>query len=312
MLLIFLIPFVFCVQKNLEKVWIDTDSGDAQALSIIYAAFNFNVLGISTIYGTTSAEKAGENVLKLTTNIQMPYHIPVIQGLDLPYNNHSCVKSHSDGMYQATIFPDHQIPIFSQDLTKELNIQTEYRSKNSTFTLVLLGAATNFAKLLQRYPERIKQIGRVIIVGGDADGCDPNYNCDPEALQIFLEILQANNKQITFIPKVEQEIPQKYLDALKSIDKRLSNWALGMIEQSKFSLHKLLGVYFLSNRDQFTIEKYGVEIEENNNCKGFVNFFETSLPNQVQVVTQITLDKLFNNLVQIIAKASRGALMKDD
>lgn len=29
----------------------------------------------------------------------MPYHIPVIQGLDLPYNNHSCVKSHSDGMY---------------------------------------------------------------------------------------------------------------------------------------------------------------------------------------------------------------------
>ncbi|CAK65691.1 unnamed protein product (macronuclear) [Paramecium tetraurelia] len=312
MLLIFLIPCVLSVQKNLEKVWIDTDSGDAQALAILYAAFNFNVLGISTIYGKTSAEKAGENVLKLTTNIQMPYHIPVIQGLDLPYNNHSCVTSHGDGMYQASIFPDHQIPIFSQDLTKELNIQTEYRSKNSTFTLLLLGAATNFAKLLQRFPERIKSIGRVIIVGGDTDGCDPNYNCDPEALQILLEILQANNIHITFIPKAEQEIPQKYLDALRQYDKKLSNWALGMIEQSNFSMHKLLGVYFLSNRDQFKIEKYGVEIEENSNCKGYVNFFETSLPNQVEVVTQITLDKFFNNLLQSIGKAARGALMKDE
>ncbi|CAD8121040.1 unnamed protein product [Paramecium sonneborni] len=312
MFLILLIPCVFSIKKNLEKVWIDTDSGDGQALSIIYAAFNFNVLAISTIYGKTSAEKAGENVLKITTNIQMPNHVPVIQGLDLPYNNHSCVKSYSDGMYQANLFPDHQIPIFSQDLTKELNIQIEYRSKNSTFTLILLGAATNFAKLLQKYPERIKNIGSVIIVGGDTDGCDPNFNCDPEALQILLEILQANKITITFIPKVDQEIPQKYKDAMIQFDKKLSNWVIGMITQSSFSLHKLLGVYFVSNMDQFTIEKYGVEVEENNNCKGYVNFFETSLPNKVQVVTQINLDKLFNNLVQVIAKASRGALIKDD
>lgn len=150
---------------------IDTDPGidDALAIALALAVPEVDVIGITTVGGNTGLEKTTRNALALLELLGRN-DIPVASGYDQPYKKPKILDSaesvHGKDGFGNTDLPLPTTKLASTDssdfLAKKIN-----ESKNPV-TLVAIGPLTNIAHLIDKHPDVVEKLDRLVIMGGAA------------------------------------------------------------------------------------------------------------------------------------------------
>lgn len=155
-------------QAKPEKIIIDADVGidDAMAILLALASPEFEIVGISTVYGNTTINNATRNALYLVSKSGLD--IPVAKGSDIPIAIKAGPPADfvhgKDGMGDmVTDFDDTLKPI---DLSAADFIIEQSKRYKGELTLVPLGRLTNIARALEKDPALASRIKRVVLMGG--------------------------------------------------------------------------------------------------------------------------------------------------
>jgi len=167
---------------------LDCDPGhdDAIALLLALASPEVNVLGVTTVAGNTTLENTTLNALKV---LELSDHreIPVAAGAARPLMRELVVAENvhgKSGLDGATL-PD---PVMEPVPTHAVDFLAEkILASPEQVTLVPMGPLTNIALLLNRYPEALDNVSRIVSMGGAigignvTPAAEFNIFVDPEA-----------------------------------------------------------------------------------------------------------------------------------
>lgn len=190
-----------------NKLIIDTDPGidDAVALAWLLSQTTYPVVivGIGIVAGNTHPDQGANNaltVLHTFNRADIPLAIGVARPFVYPLSRTNRLIHGPDGLWFAGAQPPHDAghcqrdaPAFYRDLAQA----------NPGATLLALGPLTNLAQTVQRYPEALRALGRIVILGG-AKGtgsvtpvAEYNFWQDPQAAAIVL----AAGLPLTLLPR---------------------------------------------------------------------------------------------------------------
>ncbi len=178
-----------------HTVIIDTDPGIDDAMAIFYAlaAPEFEVLGLTTVFGNVPVETATSNALNLL-EIAGRTDIPVARGaarpLAMPYRGAVDFVHGADGQGNVNLPPPS-----SRSLNRSAAdfIIDAVSSRPGEVTLVTLGPLTNLAMVLLQRPKTAAEVRRVVAMGGNvyvpgnaSPASEANILNDPEAAELVL------------------------------------------------------------------------------------------------------------------------------
>lgn len=176
-----------------RKLLIDTDPGvdDAMAILMALASPEFEVVGLTSIFGNAGIDITTDNARRLLDVAARP-DVPVARGADDPvatsYKGPVPQVHGHNGLGDAPLAPISQPPI---DHDAARFIHDTVAAHPGEVTLVALGPLTNVALALQRYPDLAALVGDVVVMGGNAlvpgnatPSAEANINNDPEAADL--------------------------------------------------------------------------------------------------------------------------------
>lgn len=178
-----------------RKILIDTDPGVDDAFALFYALNHpkLETVGITTIFGNVTTEKAAHNARYLVKRF-CNKTIPVAKGSDRPYARpeHLCgdFVHGEDGLgntFQAhDVGENHPLPAHDFIVQQILKYPHE-------LTLVCIAPSTNLALALDAHPEIIHLVKEVVVMGGAVHvngnvnpAAEANVRNDPEAAEKIL------------------------------------------------------------------------------------------------------------------------------
>ena len=184
----------------------DTDfamppTDDALALMLALQSPELDILGITTVAGNRSLERATSDVLRML-EIAERIDIPVYEGADLPLVHRiSDFAVSAYGSWYSDEPPPEPYGGFAkkkiEDESAAAYIEREVLANPGEITIVALGPLTNIAHAIQSNPDFAAKVKQLVIMGGavaslpdGAGNITPNaeYNfwVDPEAAKITL------------------------------------------------------------------------------------------------------------------------------
>ena len=176
-----------------HKIIIDTDPGidDAMAILFAFGAAEIEVLGLTTVFGNVSAERATLNALTLSQWAGKP--VPVAKGAETPLMMEP--RQHADYVHGQDGFGNIGWP----EATCERDIRSAphfivdtVNAHPGEVTLVALGPLTNLAVLALARPDLLPRIARITWMGGGITrgnhtaSAEFNALADPEAVAVLL------------------------------------------------------------------------------------------------------------------------------
>lgn len=174
-----------------RSIIIDTDPGidDAVALAIALFSDKLDVRLITTVAGNVSIEKVTNNALKLLNFFNKK--IPVAMGADKPLiaKFEDASNVHGQSGMDGYEFDEPTQELLLQENAVNAMYRTIIESR-TPITLVPIGPLTNIALLLKMYPEVVKNIQEIVLMGGSTTrgnkGVMSEFNIatDPEAAKI--------------------------------------------------------------------------------------------------------------------------------
>jgi inosine-uridine nucleoside N-ribohydrolase len=199
--------FVVAAQAD-ERIPIifDTDfvmppADDSLALMLALQSPEIEILGITTVAGNDSVERATSDVLRML-EIAQQADIPVYQGADMPLVHEKsdfAVRSYGN-WYSNETPPEPPGGYASKQVEDEAAVSFIVRTvlaNPNEVTLVAIGPLTNIAQAIRSEPKFAENVKRLVIMGGaiallpdGAGNITPNaeYNfwVDPEAAHVTL------------------------------------------------------------------------------------------------------------------------------
>ncbi|MGB5237440.1 MAG: nucleoside hydrolase [Flavobacteriaceae bacterium] len=217
------------------KIIIDTDPGidDGLAIMLALACPEFDILGLTTIFGNVPVELATENALRLL-DLAGRSDIPVSQGAakswETPYGGAKSAVHGEDGQGNLFSPTSAQKPL---ETTAAEFIVSQISKFPNEVTLIALGPLTNLADALKHDPEIQHKVKEVLFMGGNAF-CAGNTNpvaeanilADPEAADFVL----GHHWPMTMVGlDVTQKtyIPSKLIAELAVIPSAIGNQVFG-------------------------------------------------------------------------------------
>lgn len=193
------------MSQSSRPVLIDTDPGidDALALFLAWGLPGLRVEAISTVAGNVPVDVATVNVFRIL-EAAPPAHRPrVARGAAAPLRRPLVTATHvhgEDGLGNLDRFrgpdgrPRYPIPRLQLEMRDGADLILETAGRfGEDLVVVALGPLTNVALALGRDPERLRRIGRLVIMGGAvtvAGNVTPaaefNFHVDPDAAQAVL------------------------------------------------------------------------------------------------------------------------------
>jgi purine nucleosidase/pyrimidine-specific ribonucleoside hydrolase len=174
------------------RVVIDTDPGIDDALALLYAWRSPEIVveAVTTVAGNVTLEHATTNLLRLLALAQ-PDPAPVVAagaGGPLARALATATSYHGkDGLGDVDGWPVVDPSTVAPNAVDVLVASA--RRDGATLTLVALGPVTNVALAIQRDPDAMRAIGRVVVMGGAVDvpgnvtpSAEFNAHVDPDAL----------------------------------------------------------------------------------------------------------------------------------
>lgn len=175
-----------------DKIIIDTDPGVDDAFAILLALNSpeLQVLGLTTVFGNVSVETAANNGLILADFSQ--YKVPVFKGCGKPLKKP--LEGYPDFVHGEDGFGNINWPASTTALQDEHAVEwmaKTIQDNPGEITLVALGPLTNLGTLVERYPEVVGQVKKVVLMGGSvyfpgnmSPVAEANIYNDPEAADL--------------------------------------------------------------------------------------------------------------------------------
>lgn len=164
------------------KLWLDTDPGvdDALALALILARPEFELLGVSTVFGNASVEQTTANALRLLTlfgHPELPVHVGAARPL-VGEPRFAAAVHGNDGMSGCTAqLPEpagavHPVPAVDALLAAS-------HAHAGALHLVAVGPFTNLALALRQDPSLPQRVASLTLMGAAFGGHGYTGNVTP-------------------------------------------------------------------------------------------------------------------------------------
>ncbi|MBI3959397.1 MAG: nucleoside hydrolase [Chloroflexi bacterium] len=173
-------------------ILIDCDTGVDDALALLLAARSpaLKILGVTCVAGNVSLDAVVPNTLTVLDAAQRP-EIPVAAGYASPLVHPLTDASHVHGN-DGLGLPDWPRSTRQPNARHAVDLMAEILTAASEpVTIIALAPLTNLAGFVQRYPELLPRIARIISMGGSAfsggnmtAAAEFNIGCDPEAAAV--------------------------------------------------------------------------------------------------------------------------------
>lgn len=178
-------------EAPVAPVWLDCDPGNDDAFAILLAAFHpsFNLVGISTLHGNVPLEATTHNTLALLEVLKFHQdEIQVYKGEAVPLEiepvNATAVHGKS-GIGGAKLPESTKLHVSQESYLDALHRAVLRFPK--TLCVVCTGPLTNMAKFAQKFPQDLKHIRFVSVMGGSfgfgnvSPVSEFNVRVDPQA-----------------------------------------------------------------------------------------------------------------------------------
>jgi len=178
------------------KLFIDCDPGVDDSIALLFALNrkDVEIVGISTSVGNVTAAQGADNALRLLKLAGREHEIPVCVGAEQPLDG--SVEGFPEfihgknGLGNVTLPESTQKPVDMDVRDFMYSKACEYAGE---LVLVTLGRFTNVALTLEKYPDYVKKIKRVVSMGGAVYShgnvgplSEANITGDPEAADIAM------------------------------------------------------------------------------------------------------------------------------
>lgn len=236
------------------KVWIDTDVGgdidDALTLLLAMASPQLELVGVSTVYENTLARaKIAKTLLSLGGRDDVPVYAGEGRPLKATY-------VHTIPLDTDRLPKTYEENVFGGAVVEHDGVEALHRALNAhgSLNIVTLGALTNVARLLEKYPEDEAKIEALYIMGGAIrlNLNEFNFSCDPEAA---VQVLQSRVKKkvvsldVTFQCALSEEqiarLKKCQSELVKRVLRMSALWGNGMILHDPLTLGALLSDEFV-------------------------------------------------------------------
>lgn len=241
------------------KIIIDTDPGIDDAMAILFAhlAPEIELVGLTTVFGNVPVELATRNACQLSD--LMGGSIPVARGHGHPLSRtndrYPDFVHGKNGFGEANLEPPLTKPIEQDAVDFIIEQINRYPGE---ITLVPIGPLTNIAKVLEKAPDIISKVKKVVLMGG---AVTVNGNVNPAAEANMLSDPLAADKVFTAswpVIMVGLDVThliimdEPYLDRVHQRDKPIGGF-LRRIIQFYLDFHRSTGVDGLFTHDPTTI-----------------------------------------------------------
>ncbi len=256
------------------RLIIDTDPGvdDAVAIMLALASPELDVLALTTVVGNVELEKTTLNARRLLS-LARRSDVLVGRGCADPIGGVSGTAAEvhgQDGLGDLS-WPEPTVKESDEDA-----IELIYRlAKEAPLTLVAIGPLTNLATLLQRHPDVVEHIERVVIMGGASfegnvtPAAEFNIWVDPEAAAIVfagdwkLDIMPLDlthqayltDDDLAFLRDLNSEVGDRLAAMLEPYAKFHEEW----VGNRDLIMHDAMAIYEVI--DPTAIKKSGVKAD---------------------------------------------------
>lgn len=250
---------------------LDTDPGidDAAAIALALKHPEIDVKLITTMVGNVDVNKTTDNALRLVEFFDSD--VPVAKGAAEPLIREveDASYAHGETGMDGYDFPEitrEPLEVHAVEAIRETLEQSE-----EPLTLVAIGALTNIALLVKMYPEVLKNIKEVILMGGALSGGNTqsasefNIYADPHAAKIVFDSglpLTMIGLDVTANTLLQKEVVMEIKDANKAGNMfyNIFNHYRGGSIETGLRIHDACVIYYLLHRDKTETEDYYIDI----------------------------------------------------
>ena len=293
-----------------KKIILDTDIGDdiddAFALALLTQTQGAEVIGVTTVFrNTLNRAQQATHFLK-----EIGKDIPVYAGESLPIkepihpfhveserpgleNEHPCQWSEQ---YQNYPVNDDAVDFIIESAEKY----------GEQLVIMPIGPLTNIARAIQKAPEIMKRVGKIVQMGGWFSNYVPEWNilCDPEATEIVWSSsipVYAVGLDVTLQCSLDEQLMQDFRNSQKTHNKLIVGWLdkwLNFFHFEKSVMHDPLAVacYF---EDICTFEKKWVKVNLTDK-RGAIVCTDEKGGYQINVATKVDKDKFYSFIRKVL------------
>lgn len=299
-----------------RPIIIDCDPGidDALAIMLAIASNELDIKLITTCAGNQRIEKITLNTLKLLSFVDK--EIEVAKGADKPLFKDLVLSEAAHGKSGFGEVELEELKFSVSDRSAIEAMKDTILNSEQKITIVAIGPLTNIALLIKSYPEVIKNINQLSIMGGACNGgnCTPvaefNIYVDPDAAKI---VFDSGIPITMFGLDVTHQIPmyKEDIDRIRYIGNKTGQFAAKMLdfyfkEDKIEGMHDPCPVAYLIDPSLFTIIPCNVEIETKGEfTRGQTvvdKLNQTGKPQNVKVALEVEREKILDMLYNAIKK----------
>ncbi|MEH7398803.1 nucleoside hydrolase [Priestia megaterium] len=299
-----------------RPIIIDCDPGidDALAIMLAIASNELDIKLITTCAGNQRIEKITLNTLKLLSFVDK--EIEVAKGADKPLFKDLVLSEAAHGKSGFGEVELEELKFSVSDRSAIEAMKDTILNSEQKITIVAIGPLTNIALLIKSYPEVIKNINQLSIMGGACTGgnCTPvaefNIYVDPDAAKI---VFDSGIPITMFGLDVTHQIPmyKEDIDRIRYIGNKTGQFAAKMLdfyfkEDKIEGMHDPCPVAYLIDPSLFTIIPCNVEIETKGEfTRGQTvvdKLNQTGKPQNVKVALEVEREKILDMLYNAIKK----------
>ncbi|WP_424236793.1 nucleoside hydrolase [Bhargavaea ginsengi] len=267
----------------MKKLLLDVDTGIDDAIALLLAAKESELIGVTTVNGNTSLDNATVNTLKVLSLIGRE-DIPVVRGADRPLlrEPHFEARVHGDdgiGGALGDMEPGTPAEGFAPDFIIE-----QAEKHKGELTLVLLAPLTNMALAVRKEPRLKDWLKEVVIMGGALDTpgnitpkAEFNIFVDPEAAKVVFQAglpvtlvgLDVTEKTLLDEPHVREMAGNAEGEFIREATVQYMNRYEEMTGSRACSMHDPLAVGVALDRSFVRTERLYVDVEVDSSlCDG--------------------------------------------
>lgn len=176
-----------------ERIILDVDPGIDDALAILLALRSpeLKVEGLTTVSGNVDVEQCTKNALKIVE--KSGEHVKVYRGYAFPFVKEyvDARDTHGEDGLGETFFGESSLQA-EKEHAVDFILQSVEKYPGE-IVIVALGPLTNIAAAIQKAPETMQKIKRIVLMGGTAKrhgNCSPvaeyNFWVDPDAANVVM------------------------------------------------------------------------------------------------------------------------------
>ncbi len=212
--------------KRKIKVIIDTDPGVDDSVCLIYAFFdeNIDIKLLTSVVGNVNIDLATRNLLHLVDLYNVD--IPVAKGA---YKAMKRVSPTAEFIHQEHGLGGYIPPTnIHHNVIKEHAVDAMYKvimDGDGDIVPIILGPHTNIGMLIEKYPEVINKIPKIVFMGGSPFGTPGypdhisfNISSDPEAFKIVLDSKIPLIMLPSSIGRRNAHLDEEYVNKLQKIN----------------------------------------------------------------------------------------------